>query len=141
MRLQYPKTLITGMPGVGKTTLVRRVIERMKPVKAVGFYTAEVKSKGSRVGFELQGFEGERRLLSHTSIGGSHRVGKYGVDTEGFEEFLTGLHMLDSTVELEVVSKPLLTPNCGVVVLLKILTYAHVCCVFSSAHALHLGVI
>ena len=41
----------------------------------------------------------------------------------------------------EVVSKPLLTPSSGVVVLLKILTYAHVCCVFSSAHALHLGVI
>ncbi len=42
---------------------------------------------------------------------------------------------------IEVVSKPLLTPNCGVVIPLKILTYAHVCCVFSSAHALHLGVI
>jgi hypothetical protein len=51
---------------------------------------------------------------------------------------------------LEVVSKPHLTPNCGVVVLLgqcqgalplTLKTYVHVCCVFSSAHALHLAVI
>lgn len=42
---------------------------------------------------------------------------------------------------IEVVLKPHLTPNNGVVDLLKMLTYSHVCCAFSSAHAMFLGAI
>ena len=68
------------------------------------------------------------------------------------------IRRLDSTAETvsmerhscrDVESKSYLTPNCGVVVLLgqcrgalplTLITYAHVCCVFSSIHVLHLGV-
>ena len=42
---------------------------------------------------------------------------------------------------VEAVSKPHLTSNYGVAGLVAILTYAHVCCVFSSAHALYLDAI
>jgi nucleoside-triphosphatase len=105
MRLKYPKTLITGLPGIGKTTLVQNILERMKPIRAIGFYTAEVKCMGCRVGFELRGFEGERRLLSHTKFGGPRRVGKYGVDTEGFEEFIAGLDLLQANAGLIVIDE------------------------------------
>jgi GTPase SAR1 family protein len=51
MRLRQPKTLITGKPGVGKTTLMRRLVVRMKPVDMRGFYTTEIRSRGQRVGY------------------------------------------------------------------------------------------
>ncbi|MBW1754436.1 MAG: hypothetical protein JRJ46_15480 [Deltaproteobacteria bacterium] len=77
MRLRHAKTLITGKPGVGKTTLVQKIIERMQSVNMAGFCTAEIRGMGSRLGFELQGLNGERRILAHVEIDSKHRVGKF----------------------------------------------------------------
>ena len=105
MRLIHAKTLITGKPGVGKTTLVRKIIERMRSVSTVGFYTAEIRSTGSRLGFELKGTNGECRILAHVDIDSSYRVGRYGVDIDGFEVFLNTLDLLDPDVELIVIDE------------------------------------
>jgi len=105
MRLRYDKTLITGKPGVGKTTLVQKIIERMRSVDMAGFHTAEIRPKGSRLGFELQGLNGKRRTLAHVEIDSQHRVGKYGVDTVGFEEFLETLDLLNPDVGLIVIDE------------------------------------
>ena len=105
LRLRYPKTLITGLPGVGKTTLVRKVVELIAPIPIAGFFTSEVKVRGRRVGFELRDLGGERRLLAHTAFDGPHRVGKYGVDTKGFEEFLVSLDMRISNARLIVIDE------------------------------------
>jgi len=104
-RLKHDKILVTGKPGVGKTTLVQRIVERMQPVPAAGFYTAEIRSKGSRLGFELQGLNGDRRILARVDIDSRHRVGKYKVDTDGFEEFLENLELLNPDVELIVIDE------------------------------------
>ncbi len=105
MDLRHTKTLITGTPGIGKTTLVRRIVERL-PVDAVaGFYTAEIRSKGKRMGFELRGLNGERRTLAHVDLKSRHRVGRYGVDTGGFEVFLEKLDLLHPDVTLVVIDE------------------------------------
>jgi nucleoside-triphosphatase len=105
MRLKHPKTLITGRPGTGKTTFVRRVLEHLQPVNAVGFFTTEIRSRGKRLGFELRSLKGERRILAHVDIESAARVGKYGVDTDGFEEFLAGLDLSGTGVELVVIDE------------------------------------
>ncbi len=105
MRLRYAKTLITGKPGVGKTTLVQKIIERMRSVNMAGFLTAEIRGMGSRRGFELQSLNGERRILAHVEIDSRHRVGRYGVDTRGFEEFLAAFDLLNPDVELIVIDE------------------------------------
>jgi nucleoside-triphosphatase len=105
MRLRYAKTLLTGKPGVGKTTLVRKVVERLSSVVMSGFYTTEMRSKGQRTGFELQGLNGDRRILAHTDIQSRHRVAKYGVDTAGFDLFLNGLDLLNPNIELIVMDE------------------------------------
>jgi nucleoside-triphosphatase len=105
MRLRHTKTLITGKPGVGKTTLVQKIIERMRSVNMAGFLTAEIRDRKSRLGFELQGLNGERRILAHVEIDSRHRVGRYGVDTRGFEEFLSALDLLNPDVELIVIDE------------------------------------
>ena len=76
------------MPGVGKTTLVRNLIQRLEGFHPAGFYTQEIREKGIRKGFELVGLDGGRSLLSHVGFKSRFRVIKYGVDVSGFEEFL-----------------------------------------------------
>ncbi len=88
---QAKKILITGLPGVGKTTLVLRIAEAVRESKPVGFYTTEIRDRGIRQGFEMCSFSGERGILSHVNIRSPYRVGKYGVDVEGFAEFLRAI--------------------------------------------------
>jgi nucleoside-triphosphatase len=85
------KILITGLPGVGKTTLVLKIAEKLKDLQPVGFYTEERRERGVRKGFELQSLDGRKGLLSHVDLRIRHRVGKYGVDVSGFEQFIESI--------------------------------------------------
>jgi nucleoside-triphosphatase len=76
--------LLTGLPGSGKTGLIKQAVARLG-VKAGGFYTEEIKSQGTRQGFRLVTLDGERAVLSHVNIKSPHRVSKYGVDVESLE--------------------------------------------------------
>jgi len=70
---------------VGKTTLIRRLAERLAP-QAAGFYTLEVReTAGRRVGFEIVTLEGQRRLLAHVDFHTPHRVSRYSVDVGAME--------------------------------------------------------
>lgn len=96
------KILITSRPGVGKTTLVKRIVESLP--EAAGFYTEEIRERGVRKGFNLVSLSrppqpvgrGAVAPLSHVDFKGPHNVGKYGVDVEGFEGFLDELSLQDA---------------------------------------------
>jgi nucleoside-triphosphatase len=85
--------LITGVPGVGKTTFISRLSKALEELRPTGFITREIRDSGTRVGFEIAGFDGSHRLLSHIDITSRYRVGKYGVDIDGFEEYLAMLDL------------------------------------------------
>lgn len=80
--------LLTGPPGCGKTTLIRRVIERLGDSRLAGFYTEEIRHHGRRLGFRAVGLSGSRQVLAHVDFRGRHHVGIYGVDLKGFEELV-----------------------------------------------------
>ncbi|MCX5999829.1 MAG: NTPase, partial [Chloroflexi bacterium] len=71
--------LLSGPPGVGKTTLIREAISKLSG-GAGGFYTREIRRESVRQGFEIVTLEGSSAILAHVDIRGQHRVGKYGVD-------------------------------------------------------------
>ena len=78
------KLLLTGPPGIGKTTVIRTVLSGIK-IKAGGFYTQEMRRGGRRVGFDMKTLDGEKRVLAHIDKRGEYRVGRYGVDLDRFE--------------------------------------------------------
>jgi nucleoside-triphosphatase len=83
--------LITGSPGVGKTTCIKKIARSMESRHPFGFYTEELREHGTRVGFELVGLDGQRKVLAHVGISSRYRVGKYQVDISGFEEYLSSM--------------------------------------------------
>ena len=90
------RILLTVLPGVGKTTVIKQLADSLTPYHPDGFFTQEIREHGIRKGFELVRFDGRRQLLSHVNILGPHRVGRYGVDLAGFEKLLETLDLRHS---------------------------------------------
>ena len=101
--------LVTGQPGCGKTTAVKKMVALLQSKQGVscqGFYTEEVRDRSfsdstrtTRVGFDVVevmkpstkgGPEQQRRgVLARTSGSGlptTYKTGKYYVDVDSFEE-------------------------------------------------------
>jgi nucleoside-triphosphatase len=77
---------ITGLPGVGKTTVIKKVLDQLPSgISCAGFFTGEIRVSGTRVGFEICSLDGRKGILAHKDLRTRHRVGKYGVDVAGFE--------------------------------------------------------
>jgi nucleoside-triphosphatase len=80
-----PNLLLTGGPGVGKTTVLRKVAGTLAGLRILGFVTDEIRVEGRREGFRLTPFQGPAGILAHVSNSSPHRVGKYGVDVEALD--------------------------------------------------------
>jgi len=97
--------LITGPPGIGKTTIMKKLAQMLKDTGPAGFYTTEIREGGVRYGFELVGLNGRKGLLSHIDIKSRYHVGRYGVDIRGFEIFLDALALTDPNAELVMIDE------------------------------------
>lgn len=99
------KILITGSPGVGKTTLIRELSKALRDDHPVGFYTEEIREAGVRKGFTLISLDGTKGLLAHQGIRSPYRVGKYGVDVRGLDDFLDLIPWHDPSARLVLIDE------------------------------------
>jgi nucleoside-triphosphatase len=108
---------VTGAPGVGKSTLVSKVVYRLKSAGVIvgGCITAERRSKGARVGFEIRDLTGGRTgELSSVDLKMGPKVGRYRVNLKdlasvgaaGLEEAATKSEVIviDEVGPMELVS-------------------------------------
>jgi len=72
--------LLTGPPGIGKTTAIKTIINMLDPKSVAGFWCEEIRERGGRVGFSIETISGKRGLLAHVAIKQGPRVGKYRVN-------------------------------------------------------------
>jgi nucleoside-triphosphatase len=87
-RMAAKHLLLTGPPGIGKTTVIRWLAECLADRDIAGFYTDEIREAGKRQGFRATTFAGKSTVLAHMSTQSRHRVGRYGVDVAAFEELV-----------------------------------------------------
>ncbi|MCW4047721.1 MAG: NTPase [Candidatus Bathyarchaeota archaeon] len=77
--------LLTGNPGVGKTTVLAKAVNALKEkgYSVGGMISREVREGGTRVGFEILDLNsGKRGWLAHVNQQAGPQVGKYHVNIE-----------------------------------------------------------
>ena len=105
--------LLTGRPGVGKTTVIRKVAAGLAGRQLGGFYTEEIRVAGDRRGFSLTAFDGRQGVMAHVDFRGRERVGRYGVDVMVIDELAAstlglspdvGVYLVDEIGKMECLS-------------------------------------
>jgi len=85
MRIKQ-RIAITGRPGVGKTTLIERVLQQLS-LSAGGILGKEILTCGHRVGFALVDLAtGKEGVLSHIHQRVGPKIGKYTVNMTTLEQ-------------------------------------------------------
>ncbi len=111
------KIVLTGEPGVGKTTLIKRLANTLGD-RAIGFWTQEVRDPKTkkRTGFSIQTTEGKSLLFASKTFTSKHLVGSYGVNVQRFESLALPILeealredkivIVDEVGKMELFSKP-----------------------------------
>jgi len=92
--------LLTGNPGVGKTTVLTKTVDALKAegYTVGGMISREIREGGTRVGFEIIDLNsGRRGWLAHVHQKGGPQVGKYHVNIQDLNG--VGAHAILAAVE------------------------------------------
>ncbi|UCE19989.1 MAG: NTPase [Gemmatimonadota bacterium] len=88
--------LLTGVPGIGKTTVIEKILSEIS-LNIGGFYTRELRRGKVRIGFRIVTPDGHEGILAHTDCESPWRVGKYGVNVREMER--VGVAALDQALQ------------------------------------------
>jgi len=97
--------LITGAPGIGKTSLISRLHRDLSPLVIRGFYKTAIYEYQILKGYRLATFDFKELVLAHIHIVGPDRFNDFGLNLDGFEKLITYQLALNPNVELFLVDE------------------------------------
>jgi nucleoside-triphosphatase len=103
--LQKRVLLLTGAPGVGKTSVIVKTLESLKAegIDVGGMISIEARESNVRVGFEIIDLTtGKHGWLSHVNYESGPQVGKYRVNIKDLEN-IGANSILDATEKCSVI--------------------------------------
>jgi nucleoside-triphosphatase len=112
------RLLLDGPPKVGKTVVMRRLVELLREHRVVvgGFVTDEMNERDRRVGFVVRDVAGPEAVLAHQDFQTGVRVGRFCVDVPAFERVALpalrraqesgGVVIIDELGRMELASAP-----------------------------------
>ncbi|MHA1686470.1 MAG: nucleoside-triphosphatase [Candidatus Heimdallarchaeaceae archaeon] len=103
--------LITGPPGIGKTTLIEHILRELNKVglDTIGFITREVRKGNKRTGFTIELIKNSQLsnvkyiLATKTGPKTPYRVGSYYVQLQNLERVIAYLSNQQDTEDAELV--------------------------------------
>jgi nucleoside-triphosphatase len=111
--------LLTGRPGIGKTTVIQKTLALLGDRPVGGFYTREVREQGQRVGFELVTLDGTIATLATTrshNFAQAQPFGRYTVNLAAIDGVgvpalrrawqASGIVVIDEIGPMEILSRP-----------------------------------
>ena len=97
--------LLTGIPGIGKTTLIRKVAMSLAEHCFSGFVTDEIRGERGREGFRLITFKGQEATMAHVDLRSPYRVGKYRVDVHTIDRLAKTALRIEPNIELYLIDE------------------------------------
>jgi nucleoside-triphosphatase THEP1 len=108
------RIFLRGKPGIGKTTVIINLINKLPKEFIKGFFTQEVRISNKRIGFDVIDLNANKAILARINISTPYKVGNYCVDIESFEKIAipslipmksTKLFIIDEIGKMECYSK------------------------------------
>lgn len=117
--------LLTGRPGIGKTTLINKSVRRIREtgIKIGGISTREIRSRNIRKGFMIRDVEsGREAIMASTDFGEGPKIGRYRIDISalvdvGVTAIRTAIEEAEVVVIDEIGPMELLSPEMSKIIL------------------------
>ena len=97
--------LLTGIPGIGKTTIIRKVAASLSGYTLAGFVTDEIRTEQGREGFRMTTFDGSKAVIAHVDFQTRRRVGRYRVDVQTIDCLVQSALRLERNIEVYLVDE------------------------------------
>jgi nucleoside-triphosphatase len=96
---------ITGPPRIGKTTIIKHLIKDLKPLIMRGFFKECIIDNQICKGYRILTLDFREQVLAHIHFEGPDRIGEYGINIEGFENFVLPELEVIEDVELFIIDE------------------------------------